>query len=349
MCITKIEYSSIALSRSVVTLPEFKKEASPLVIDFLCSRFPNISRELWLKRIESGKVLDHNKRALNIESRCVPCSKIYYFREVASEPVIPFKESIIFQNDHLLVADKPHFLPVTPSGKYVNQSLLNRLKIRTGIDEISPIHRIDRETAGLVLFSVDKKSRALYQKMFMDGTVKKRYLALTHCSDRMFEKFVLQKRLDARWSIKNRIIQGEPWFRMKIDNQGEINAVTEAEIIGIMKLDNKRLSINNTLNPSFAAIFRLFPKTGKKHQLRLHLSSIGFPIINDRLYPELMPEETQINFANPLKLLAQQIEFNDPVSGGYMEFKSSFSIIDHESENHIYGNDITLGTDLIKF
>lgn len=297
---------SISIYPSVVTLPIFNTHETPLVVDFLAARFPKIAKEIWRKRVEQHKVLDENCKPISLKSTCVSHSKIIYFREVDSEPVIPFKESILFQNNHILVADKPHFLPVTPCGAYVNQSLLNRLKNRTDIPELVPAHRIDRETAGVVLFSVQKKSRGLYQKLFMDGKIRKSYMALTHLPKLSSRRFID----DDSSIIRKRIVKGEPWFRMKIDETGEPNSTTRVKLLEVK--DNR-------------AILRLFPETGKKHQLRLHLSSEGYPIVNDHLYPELLPESCP-DFDHPLQLLAQSLEFIDPVSGDLMEFVSSFTI-----------------------
>ncbi|MBF0259073.1 MAG: pseudouridine synthase [Desulfamplus sp.] len=307
---------SISRYSSVVTLPGFNipgtnRHDIPLVLDFLSLRFPGISKDVWQTRIKFGKVLDTNGNPLTLESLCVPHSKVYYFREVNSEPVVPFSESIIFQNEHLLVADKPHFLPVIPGGSHVNESLLNRLKIRTGILDLVPVHRIDMETAGLVLFSVEKKSRGLYQKLFMAGKIRKSYMALTHCPISSSGALAENSRY---WIIKNRIVQGDPWFRMKIDPAGMVNSITRVETLEIM--NNK-------------ALLRLLPETGKKHQLRLHLSSEGCPIVNDRFYPELLPKSPP-DFNNPLQLLAYRLEFMDPVLGHPMDFISSFTIGHHD-------------------
>jgi tRNA pseudouridine32 synthase/23S rRNA pseudouridine746 synthase len=215
---------------------------------------------------------------------------------VDKELIIPFSEKIIFCNEELLVACKPHFLPVTPAGPYVNQCLLHRLKKTTGNKDLAPINRIDRETAGLVLFSMNKKTRGRYQKMFMKGEVEKTYYAVTKYP------CVQEKK---SWTIENRIVKGDPWFRMKTV-PGEPNAVSKISLV--------RSSKNRVL-------FQLCPVTGKKHQLRLHLSGLGFPILNDRFYPELLPEKKG-NFAAPLQLLARKIRFRDPLSGRQVTYES---------------------------
>lgn len=285
---------------SVVTLPDAARR-HPSLLDFLSATFPGVSRERWAERLRDGKVLDETGEPVAADSGCVPGRRIFYFREVADEPVIPFAEHILFRNDELLVACKPHFLPVTPGGRFVNECLLNRLRKRTGIAELAPLHRIDRETAGVVVFSVNRNTRGLYHDLFMHGKVEKTYRALT----------ALRARPAAnRWLVENRIERGEPRFRMQVV-PGAANA---RSIVELLEASGDR------------ARFRLQPLTGKTHQLRLHLSGLGFPILNDRVYPELQPERAD-DYARPLQLLAESIRFRDPVSGQDMEFRSGRELL----------------------
>jgi tRNA pseudouridine32 synthase / 23S rRNA pseudouridine746 synthase len=285
---------------SVVTTPKAEKPY-PSILAFLNGRFPAISRELWEKRISEGKVLDEKAQRLTLDTEYVPLSRIFYFREVSTEPFIPFAEKILFLDDEILVACKPHFLPVTPGGRYVDECLLNRLRSSTGIDDLAPLHRIDRGTAGIVLFSVNKKSRGLYGKLFLNGQVEKTYLALAACHP-------LQE--TASWDVKNRIERGEPGFRMKTA-PGEVNA---RSAINLVEVKGER------------ARFILQPRTGKTHQLRLHMSGLGFGILNDRYYPELQAE-IEDNFDTPLQLVAKMLRFKDPLSGRNREFTSERELL----------------------
>ncbi len=280
---------------SVVTMPS-AEHPYPSILTFLSRRFPAISSEIWEQRIIDGKVLDENSRQISLESKYTPLKRIFYFREVSAEPLIPFAEKILFIDDEILVACKPHFLPVTPGGRYVDECLLNRLRRSTGIEDLAPLHRIDRETAGIVLFSVNKKSRGEYGTLFMNGHVEKTYQAVSAC---------LPLQEEASWEIENRIERGEPWFRMKAV-PGNINA---------------RSSINLVEVKSGMARFNLGPRTGKTHQLRLHMSGLGFGILNDRYYPELQ-DESEDNFDTPLQLVAKVLRFKDPITGRTREFIS---------------------------
>jgi tRNA pseudouridine32 synthase/23S rRNA pseudouridine746 synthase len=273
----------------------------PAILDFLCSRFPAIPRDIWVRRFAQGKVLDEAGRPVTPESPYAPQKRLFYFREIAAEPQIPFAEKILFLDDEILVACKPHFLPVTPGGRYVDECLLNRLRRNTGIEDLAPLHRIDRETAGIVLFSVNKNTRGRYGKLFMEGHVEKTYRALSTCRP---------DQQPGSWQVENRIERGEPWFRMSA-TPGPVNArsvITLTEVTGEV------------------ARFTLQPLTGKTHQLRIHMSGLGFGILNDRYYPELQ-EESADNFATPLQLVAQRIRFNDPVTGRNREFTSERELL----------------------
>lgn len=285
---------------SVVTMPNTEKPY-PSILAFLCTRFPSIPHESWEQRISEGKVLDEQGRAIMLDTRYVPQKRIYYFREVDTEPSVPFAEKILYIDDEILVACKPHFLPVTPGGRYVDECLLNRLRRSTGIEDLAPLHRIDRETAGIVLFSANKMNRGRYGTLFMNGHVEKSYQALSAC---------LPTQQAASWNVENRIERGEPWFRMKTV-PGRVNARS------VVHLDEVRGEM---------ARFTLQPLTGKTHQLRVHMSNLGFGILNDRFYPELQPEHED-NFDTPLQLIAHTVRFTDPLTDKLREFVSERTLL----------------------
>lgn len=285
----------IAKHPSVVTLPA-TQAPYPSIVEFLCRTFPAISRDRWVQRIRDGKVMNDRGDPITADTPYSPSKRIFYFREVETEPVIPFTEQILFQNDEILVACKPHFLPVTPGGRYVEECLLNRLRNRTGLVDLAPLHRIDRETAGIVIFSVSPTTRGLYHALFMRAEVEKIYHALAE---------VKQPPRENHWTVENRIVRGSPRFRMKTV-PGVANARSHIQL--------REVKANRGL-------FHLQPVTGKTHQLRLHMSALGFGIINDRVYPELQPERDD-DFDRPLQLLAKEIRFHDPVAGTDREFQA---------------------------
>jgi tRNA pseudouridine32 synthase/23S rRNA pseudouridine746 synthase len=285
----------IAKRPSVVTMPP-ADNPYPSIAEFLFRKFPNIPLKRWLERIREGKVLDERGEPITVETPYLPSKRVFYFREVENEPAIPFTEQILFQNDEILVACKPHFLPVIPGGRYVEECLLNRLRARTGLADLAPLHRLDRETAGVVMFSINPNTRGLYHELFRRGKVEKTYHALAEMN---------QPPRQNHWTVENRIVRGEPRFRMKTV-PGAANACS-------------RLQLVETRGDR--GFFSLQPVTGKTHQLRLHMSGLGFGIINDRLYPDLKPEQDD-DLDQPLQLLAKRIRFRDPVSGQYRAFRS---------------------------
>ena len=265
------------------------------ITDFLVERFPAINRNVWLQRMAENLVVDEFGVLVTAERPYPSHMRIYYYRAVEEEQRIPFDEVILHQDEHLIVADKPHFLPVTPSGHFLQETLLVRLKNRLGIDTLIPIHRIDRETAGLVLFSMQPTERNAYQALFRDRTVTKHYEAIAPWRDDL--TFPLTR--------KSRIVEGVPFFRQR-EIAGETNSETHIDV----------LATNGSL-----AKYALSPVTGKKHQLRVHMNALGLPILNDRMYPPVAvtPDD---DYALPLQLLAKSIAFDDPVTGQKRYFQS---------------------------
>jgi len=286
---------AISATPSTVTMPPAERPY-PSILEFLTRRFPRIGSRCWQQRISAGKVLGADRSPITAETAYHPHRQLFYFREVEQEQLIPFSETILFQNDHLLVACKPHFLPVIPGGGYVNECLLNRLRARTENLDLVPLHRIDRETAGIVMFSVKRTTQGSYSGLVRTGMLDKSYQALAECRPNPET---------TSWTVGNRIVKGDPWFRMRTV-PGKPNARSRIRL----------LEMNGTV-----ARFDLSPVTGKTHQLRIHMSGLGFRILNDRYYPDLQPEQAD-DFEKPLRLVARSVRFRDPVSGKDMEFRS---------------------------
>ncbi|MBA0445788.1 pseudouridine synthase [Stenotrophomonas maltophilia] len=267
----------------------------PSLLEGLCARFPRIDRAQWQDRFARGRVQDVKGRALSPDMPWQAGLEIQYFREVADEPVIPFAETILHLDEHLLVADKPHFLPVTPAGSYVRETLLARLVARTGNTGLVPLHRLDRLTAGLVMFSTQPASRDAYQRLFRERRIEKTYEALAPALPG--QVFPLQRH--------SRLVPGEPFFRMD-EVPGEPNARSRIELI-------------DASGPVWR--YRLLPETGRKHQLRVHMAALGAPIEGDDLYPQLQ-SRPEGRVERPLQLLAQGLAFDDPLSGEPRRFSS---------------------------
>ena len=265
------------------------------MLDFLVQRFPGIAAEVWQQRLLLGDVVDEQGARVTPDRVYQPDLHLYYYRSVPDEVPIPFEEAVLFQDEHLVVADKPHFLPVTPSGGYLQQTLLVRLKRRLGLADLVPLHRIDRDTAGLVLFSVQPATRGIYQGLFRQHTLRKTYQAT------------------ARWD------PALPWPLRRETRIGDsAHFMQQQELPGLPNTSTliEPLAVHGAL-----ARYQLQPITGHRHQLRVHMNALGLPILGDGIYPTLTPEgHTNPNL--PLQLLAQALEFTDPLTGLVRRFES---------------------------
>ena len=273
----------------------------PTVLDFLLERMPDISRDEWLHRFANDLVLNVDAQPVQATQAYTPHTKLYYYRHIANEPVLPQKASIVFEDEHLLVADKPHFMPVTPAGRYVQQSLLVQLKHLTSNDELVPLHRIDRETAGLVMFGKRLQDRDAYHALFRDKEMHKVYEAVA----------AYNPALELPRVHISRLQQDELFFRTQ-EVDGEPNSETR---IRLLKVEGTR------------ALYQLEPVSGKRHQLRVHMMALGLPLEGDQFYPIVLrgPEDEE-DFSKPLQLLAKSVAFTDPVTGEAREFHSALRL-----------------------
>ncbi|MEJ7688337.1 MAG: pseudouridine synthase [Variovorax sp.] len=282
---------------SCVALPA---GAWPTICAFLVQRFAAIPLATWQHRMHAGEVVDEHGVQVTEKRPYEARLRIYYYRSLDAERAIPFEETVLFRDDHLLVVDKPHFLPVTPVGKYVQQSLLVRLKRKLGLDALAPLHRLDRETAGLVLFSMQPATRGAYHALFAERRITKQYDAIVRWPDEPMLPPIHRSRLadDDDHFMRMREVPGEP------------NSETHFELL--------------ESRDGWARLL-LAPVTGRRHQLRVHCAALGFPIRNDAIYPTLRPDGED-DFDQPLQLLARTLAFHDPLTGLPRRFESALSL-----------------------
>ena len=268
-------------------------------LDFFTARFPFVPRDDWVGRMHRGDVLDAQGRPLAPEQAYRPHGKAWYYRSLDDEPRVPFQAQVLYRDAHLLVADKPHFLAVIPGGRHLHETLLVRLKRDTGLADLQPLHRIDRETAGIVLFGLRREDRAAYHALFSERRMDKVYEAIAPAPP---------PGLALPLERSSRLVPGEPFFRQR-EAEGPPNADTTVELLEAV---------------GSLARYRLRPRTGQRHQLRVHMAALGLPIVGDAFYPEVLrgPDEAD-DYTRPLQLLARSIAFTDPVTGMQRHFESA--------------------------
>jgi tRNA pseudouridine32 synthase/23S rRNA pseudouridine746 synthase len=287
------------------------KIASPpqTILDYLIAHFPHVAADAWRDRMARGQIAIDEEIdegiALHADSPYRHGVTVLYSREAAEEPPASVSETILYRDEHILIADKPHGMVVTPSGDCVERSLLVRLQRHTGENGLAPVHRLDRETAGVVLFAIHTGVRAQYHRLFAERTIEREYEAVAKLNNDSAE---------IEWRVENRLEQGAPWYRRRIADASE----------GRNRGPNAATRIERLESRDGWGLFRLRPETGKKHQLRVHMASLGFPIAGDLLYPEIRNAR---HGDPPLQLLACRLAFNDPLSGEPRSFKSAQTLL----------------------
>lgn len=271
----------------------------PNLLAWLMERFPHLEPGILEDRLARGEIVDEAGRIMTADTPYRPGSRIWYYREVPPETPVPFEETILHRDEHLLVVDKPHFLATVPGGRYLRETLLARLRNKLDLPELTPIHRLDRETAGLVLFCIHPPSRGKYQALFEQRAVQKIYEAIAP-----FRADLELPRVH-RSLLQEGSRDGERFFTMQ-------------EVAGVPNSETRIVLIEQRAD---LAKYRLAPHTGRKHQLRAHMAALGVPILNDPWYPAVL-EDKGDDFSQPLQLLAREIAFVDPVSGEARHFSS---------------------------
>ncbi|WP_307797181.1 pseudouridine synthase [Williamsia soli] len=255
-------------------------------------------------RAELGQVLDVSGERVDLSAPATPGRPIYFYRDLPTETEIPFELDILHADDDLVVVDKPHFLATMPRGAHVVQTALVRLRRLLDNPALSPVHRLDRLTAGVLMFSARPQARAPYQQLFADRLVSKEYRA----------RAPIAEGLDLPITVRNRIMKDAGDLRARLE-PGPENAISTIDLVD---------------TSGDRGIYRLLPQTGRTHQLRLHMSELGVPIDGDPLYPQVRPDVAAApdhgDFSEPLQLLAYAVEFDDPLSGARRRFVSGRSL-----------------------
>jgi tRNA pseudouridine32 synthase/23S rRNA pseudouridine746 synthase len=262
------------------------------VLEELSARFG----EQATAKIIAGEVVCADGTVVDTTTTLPAGAYVYLYRDLPDEVPVPFDVPILYRDDDVVVVDKPHFLATMPRGGHVTQTALVRLRRDLDLPGLSPAHRLDRLTAGVLLFTVRREVRGAYQTMFARGEVRKTYLA----------RAAVYPDLEFPTVLRSRIIKRRGHLQA-VEEPGEPNAETLVELLG-------------------DGLYRLTPRTGRTHQLRVHMASLGVPIVGDSLYPDVIDVALD-DFSRPLQLLAHTLEFDDPISGRRREFVSRRTLV----------------------
>ncbi|MBH0777639.1 pseudouridine synthase [Nocardia bovistercoris] len=266
--------------------------------DHLVERLPRVEPARIDEMLRAGAIVDMDG-PIALEQAYVPGGAVWFHRDLPDEVDVPFDIDIVHRDDTLLVIDKPHFLATIPRGSHIRQTALVRLRHDLDLPDLIPAHRLDRATAGLVLFVVDPARRGAYQTMFHRRAVRKEYEAIARHDPE----------LELPRTIRSRIVK-DKHVLAAYETDGEPNAETEVELV------EHRDGLGR---------YRLRPHTGRTHQLRLHMNGLGVPILGDDFYPTLTDRPVH-DFTRPLQLLAASLEFTDPVTGVARRFRTGRSL-----------------------
>lgn len=272
-------------------------------MEYVLDRFGHVDPDGVVARFERGEVQGIGGVPITPHTPLGVHTFLWYYRELPVEVRLPVELSVLHQDEHLVVVDKPHFLPTTPGGMYVAESALVRLRILLDLPDLIPIHRLDRMTAGVLLFAADPSTRGKYQLLFERREVRKSYQAVAP----------VRPDLALPLTIRSRMYKSRSYLLTQ-----ELPGVPNAETRVI--LDRSWVTDDGE-----RGLYRLEPHSGKTHQLRVHMASLGLGIANDPFYPTLQ-QQAPDDYGRPLQLLAQQLEFTDPITGRPVQYTSELTL-----------------------
>lgn len=271
-------------------------------LEYILDRWNHVDPDGIAERFDRGEVVALGGERLTRQTPLTAHTFIWYYRELPVEKRLPVELSILHQDENLLVVDKPHFLPTTPGGMYVAESALVRLRVQLDLPDLIPMHRLDRMTAGILMFSTNPATRGAYQLLFENRRIRKEYEAAAPIDPSL--------ELDSNpRTVHSRIVKSRDYLLAQ-EVPGEPNAETRVQLL------EERNGVGR---------YRLQPHTGKTHQLRLHMAGLGLGILNDPFYPVLQPQQED-DYSKPLQLLARHIEFTDPLSSQPASFTSGLEL-----------------------
>lgn len=288
------------LGAAWVRTPDNDPDAPPRWVtmrDFLVDRLP--AAVPVGERLAGGEFVDQGGRPWTGEEPYRPNTFVWFHRPLRPEPVVPFSIDVLYADERIVVVDKPHFLATTPNGTHVRETVLVRLRDSLGLPDLTPAHRLDRLTAGVLVLTTQRVHRGTYAGLFQTRSVQKSYEALAPFDPSLEFPCRVANRIEKhRGSLQAEVVAGEP------------NAETLIELVET----RGRL-----------ARCRLTPMTGKTHQLRVHMAGLGMPILGDSLYPTVLEVDPD-DFTAPLQLIARRLWFTDPIDQTPRDYTSRFAL-----------------------
>ena len=299
------------------------------IADYLIARFYPNDPQIIHARFDTGEVRLDDGTILTSDSPYMPGERIWYFRELADEPQLPSDMPVLYEDEHVLAIDKPHFLPTTPRGSYIAQTALTKLRVREQNPRLIPIHRLDRPTAGVLLFAKTVEARRPFQMMFQHRQVSKTYRAVAPVpADAAAERALSAEGLQVRSHIQKirDQLQVQQLSEEQCAAQGvEPNTLTTAKILRTFTPSAQAVAGWHAEPNREWALYDLAPHTGKTHQLRAHLNMLSAPILGDVLYPQVLPDAPD-RPEYPLQLLAYSLHFEHPITGERVDLYSGRSL-----------------------
>ncbi|MFJ4921490.1 RluA family pseudouridine synthase [Streptomyces sp. NPDC088725] len=273
----------------------------PTVRDHLIARF---GRAVGGERIDAmfgeGRFVGADGRPVGPAEPYTAGRYVWFHRDFAPEERVPFGIGVVHRDERIVIADKPHFLATMPRGGHITETASARLRRDLGLPALQPAHRLDRLTAGLVLFVVRPEDRGAYQTLFRDRRVRKEYEAIAPYDPAVALPVTVRSRIEKeRGVMAAREVPG-----------GEPNSESRVELLG---------------HHGGYGRYRLLPATGRTHQLRVHMNALGLPLLDDPVYP-VVQEPGPDDYSRPLRLLAKVLEFTDPLTGEPRRFESRLSL-----------------------
>ncbi|MGD8214000.1 pseudouridine synthase [Aestuariimicrobium sp. Y1814] len=269
---------------------------------YLRERFPKLGLEGLERMLVRGDFVDQQGRRLTGEEPYTPHTFVWFHRELRDEPEVPGEIEVLFRDERIVVVDKPHFLTTIPRGRHIRQSVVVRMREQLDLPELGPAHRLDRQTAGVLVLTTEQRWRGAYQDLFAQRLVTKTYTAVARFDPDLALPRVVESHIHKQRGVMQAVELP--------DREPNARTLVELDEVGPLDAEGRRW-----------ARYRLSPHTGRTHQLRLHLNSLGIPIRHDPLYPVDLDRDLD-DFTDPLQLLAHRLEFDDPVDGSPRRYES---------------------------